>query len=290
MGSMKRNWVWVDNRQQLQKAFEAIDSSPVIGIDTEYDSFRYFREKLCLIQVKTAKKVYLLDPLADIDISPLGKSFSDPGIVKVLHAGDNDIRILSRDYGFRFCNIFDTQKAASLLDLHYLSLGAVIEHFLGKKLEKTKRLQRSQWEARPLSEEQIDYAARDTEHLIELYRVLKGELKKKGLEKKAENAFEEEIASAQWTEKTLDPKGYRKIRGFNELSRSQKARLKALYELRFRKAKETNTAVFLILSDKELIDLARAKIHSPRLLEEEVPLSPRKMRLLGPDLFEVTKK
>jgi len=74
------------------------------------------------------------------------------------------------------------------------------------------------------------------------------------------------------------------------LSRSQKARLKALYELRFQKAKETNTAVFLVLSDKELIDLARAKIHSPRLLEEEVPLSPRKMRLLGPDLFEVTKK
>ena len=290
MGLMKRNWVWVDNHQQLQKAFEAIDSSPVIGIDTEYDSFRYFREKLCLIQVKTAKKVYLLDPLANIDISSLGKSFSDPGIVKVLHAGDNDIRILSRDYGFRFRNIFDTQKAASLLDLHYLSLGAVIEHFLGRKLDKTKKLQRSQWEARPLSEEQIDYAARDTEHLIELYRMLKEDLKKRGLEKKAEEAFEEEVASAQWTEKTLDPRGYRKIRGFNELSRSQKARLKALYELRFQKAKETNTAVFLVLSDKELIDLARAKIHSPRLLEEEVPLSPRKMRLLGPDLFEVTKK
>jgi ribonuclease D len=287
---MKRNWVWVDNHQQLQKAFEAIDSSPVIGIDTEYDSFRYFREKLCLIQVKTAKKVYLLDPLANIDISSLGGSFSDPGIVKVLHAGDNDIRILSRDYGFRFRNIFDTQKAASLLDLHYLSLGAVIEHFLGKKLDKTKKLQRSQWEARPLSEEQIDYAAKDTEHLIELYRMLKEDLKKRGLEKKAEEAFEEEVASAQWTEKTLDPRGYRKIRGFNELSRSQKARLKALYELRFQKAKETNTAVFLVLSDKELIDLARAKIHSPRLLEEEVPLSPRKMRLLGPDLFEVTKK
>ncbi len=290
MGSMKRNWVWVDNHRQLQKAFEAIDSSPVIGIDTEYDSFRYFREKLCLIQVKTAKKVYLLDPLANIDISSLGKSFSDPGIVKVLHAGDNDIRILSRDYGFRFRNIFDTQKAASLLDLHYLSLGAVIEHFLGRKLDKTKKLQRSQWEARPLSEEQIDYAARDTEHLIELYRMLKEDLKKRGLEKKAEEAFEEEVASAQWTEKILDPRGYRKIRGFNELSRSQKARLKALYELRFQKAKETNTAVFLVLSDKELIDLARAKIHSPRLLEEEVPLSPRKMRLLGPDLFEVTKK
>ena len=290
MGSMKRNWVWVDNHQQLQKAFEAIDSSPVIGIDTEYDSFRYFREKLCLIQVKTAKKVYLLDPLANIDISSLGGSFSDPGIVKVLHAGDNDIRILSRDYGFRFRNIFDTQKAASLLDLHYLSLGAVIEHFLGRKLDKTKKLQRSQWEARPLSEEQIDYAAKDTEHLIELYRMLKEDLKKRGLEKKAEEAFEEEVASAQWTEKTLDPRGYRKIRGFNELSRSQKARLKALYELRFQKAKETNTAVFLVLSDKELIDLARAKIHSPRLLEEEVPLSSRKMRLLGPDLFEVTKK
>jgi ribonuclease D len=287
---MKRNWVWVDNRLKLQKALEVINTSPAIGIDTEYDSFRYFRERLCLIQIKTVKKNYLIDPFADIDLSALGKSISDPKVTKILHAGDNDIRILSRDYGYRFHNIFDTQKAASLLDSSHLSLSAVVEQFLGKKLEKAKKLQRSQWEARPLTDEQIEYAARDTEYLLELYRKLGDELKKKGLDRRAERSFEDEVASAKWTERTLDPTGYRRIPGYEELNRSQKNRLQALYKWRFRKAKETNTAVFMVLSDKDILDISRARVHSLQSLEKAVTLSPRKMRLYGAEIVRIAKK
>jgi ribonuclease D len=287
---MKQNWVWVDNPQKLQKAVKAIRTSPLIGIDTEYDSFRYFREKLCLIQIKALKKTYLLDPFAKIDIPSLRSSFADPRIIKILHAGDNDIRILSRDYGFKFNAIFDTQKAAALLGCRYLSLGSIVEQFLGRDLKKTKKMQRSQWESRPLTEEQILYAVRDTEHLIELYRRLSEELREKGLDKKAAKAFEEEIASAKWVEKIFDPRGYRRIGGCEELNRFQKNRLKALHRWRFQKAQETNTALFMILSDQNLLDLSRAKVPSMQSLQKVIQLSPRRLTTLGPELVELLRK
>lgn len=287
---MKQNWVWVDNAQKMQKAVEAIRTSPLVGIDTEYDSFRYFREKLCLIQIKAMKKTYLFDPFAEIDISSLEKSFSDPRIVKILHAGDNDIRILSRDYGFKFNPIFDTQKAASLLGCRYLSLSSVVQQFLGKDLKKTKKMQRSQWESRPLTEEQILYAVQDTEHLIELYRKLSEELRENGLEKNAAKAFEEEIASARWVEKVFDPRGYRRIGGCEELNKFQKNRLKALHRWRFQKARETNTALFMILSDQNLLDLSRSKVHSLSSLQKSIGLSPRRLTTLGPELVELLRK
>jgi len=287
---MKQNWVWVDNPQKLQKAVEAVRTSPLIGIDTEYDSFRYFREKLCLIQIKTLKKTYLFDPFAKIDISSLRSSFSDPRVIKILHAGDNDIRILSRDYGFKFNPIFDTQKAAALLGCRYLSLSSVVQQFLGKDLQKTKKMQRSQWESRPLTEEQILYAVRDTEHLIELYRRLSEELREKGLDKKAAKAFEEEIASARWAEKTFDPRGYLRIGGCEGLNRFQKNRLKALHRWRFQKARDTNMALFMILSDQNLLDLSRAKVHSIQTLHKVIPLSPRRLTTVGPELVDLLKK
>ncbi len=284
---MKRNWAWVDDPQKLQKAVEAISNSPIIGIDTEYDSFRSFREKLCLIQIKTSKKTYLLDPLAGIDLSALKKSVANPRIVKVLHAGDNDIRILSRDYTFQFYNIFDTQKAASLLGSKYLSLSAVIEQFLGKNLEKTKKMQRSQWELRPLTDEQIRYAIQDTEFLFDLYGKLKEELKRHGLEQEAIKAFEEEVRSARWTEKRLDPNGYRRIQGFEELNRTQRNRLRALYQWRFQKARQMNMALFMVLSDQGLLDLARTKVHTLEALERIAKLSPRKLRIFGPEIIRL---
>ena len=126
-----RPWYVVDTQSKAEEAAEDIASSQVIGIDTEYDSLRYFREKLCLIQIRADHRTYLFDPLDGLDISFLGEYFSSPSICKVMHAGDNDIRILKRDYDFVFNNIFDTHRAASLLGTVRLSLANVVGEYLG---------------------------------------------------------------------------------------------------------------------------------------------------------------
>jgi ribonuclease D len=284
---MSCKWLWVDARQKLSKVREDIERAGVIAIDTEYDSFRYFREKLCLLQIGTEQRIYLFDPLdADLDLAFLGRVFASPEQVKVIHAGDNDIRILNRDYGFEFANVFDTHRAASLLGSNHLSLSSVIEQYLGVRLEKPKKMQRSRWEKRPLTEDQLNYAAEDTQHLIPLYRRLYAEIEAKGLQWQAARAFEG-IAAVRWAEKKFNLRGYRGIPGYDTLPSEQKRRLRDHYRWRFRKAKETNMARFMILSDQDLFDIAKIDSVSLDGLIRNGGLSPKKAKHFGNEILGV---
>jgi len=282
---MDHDWVWVDNEQQLERARDEIQNSSLLGVDTEYDSFRYFREKLCLLQLVSGSKTYVVDPLEDLDISFLADLFSDSGVIKILHAGDNDMRILNRDYGFVFKNIFDTSRAASILGCNYLSLAHVVNHYLGVTLDKSKKIQRSKWEQRPLTEEQLHYAVKDTKYLFKLYRILNDKLQKEDLDQRAGEAFRA-MENIRWREKRLDPSGYLKITGCEELNVQQQERLKSLYYWRFEKARETNKARFMILSDQNLFDLSKEEIDTIESLAEQGKLSPRKIRYFGSEIIE----
>jgi ribonuclease D len=252
---VKKTWTFVNTPAKLAKAEKSIRSAPVIALDTEYDSFRYFRDKLCLLQVQTGKRTWLIDPLAEgLDLSFLGDVLIDPDVLKIFHAGDNDIRILKRDYAFAFRNIFDTHRAASLLGFRQLALSTLLEIHLGVTLEK--KMQRSRWDIRPLSEEQLDYAALDTAHLPDLYRKLDTELHEKGMEKEAKRLFVG-LTAVAWRPKTLDRLGHRKLPGYAQLTAGQKERLRLLYRWRFEKAKERNRACFMLLPDSQLVALAR---------------------------------
>jgi ribonuclease D len=284
---MKVKWLWVDARQKLPKVREDIENAAVIAIDTEYDSFRYFREKLCLMQIGTEQRIYLIDPLdTGVDLSFLGKAFASTNQTKVIHAGDNDIRILNRDYGFEFRNVFDTHRAASLLGSNHLSLSSVIEQYLGVRLEKPKKMQRSRWEKRPLTEEQLHYAVEDTQHLIPLYRRLQAEIDAKGLQWQATRAFEG-IAAVRWAEKKFNLRGYRGIEGYDTLNAEKKRRLRELYKWRFRKAQETNTARFMILTDQDLFDIAKIDSLSHDGLITNGRLSPKKAKTYGTEILSI---
>ena len=132
---MKKTWTFVDTPAKLAKAEKRIRTEPTLALDTEYDSFRYFRERLCLLQVQTGGKSWLIDPLADLDLSFLGDVFNNPKILKIFHAGDNDIRILKRNYAFSFQGVFDTHRAASLLGFRRLALSTLLESLLEITLE-----------------------------------------------------------------------------------------------------------------------------------------------------------
>src|SRR5512137_707255 len=197
---MSNSWLFVDTEKKLYRARRGIEAAAVIGIDTEYDSLRYFREKLCLVQISTPAYTYLFDPLNSLDISFIGEVCRDHGVAKVLHAGVNDIRLMNRDFGFTFTNIFDTERAAAILGNTRLALSSLLEDFLGVTLLKRKHLQRSRWDRRPLTGEQLAYAAMDTVYLIELYHVLADLLGRARLDEKARTSFSA-VASARWADK-----------------------------------------------------------------------------------------
>jgi ribonuclease D len=282
---MKNSWVFVNTPAKLAKAEKSIRSTPVIALDTEYDSFRYFREKLCLLQIQAGERTWLIDPLAEgLDLSFLGDVLIDPEILKIFHAGDNDIRILKRDYDFTFRNIFDTHRAASLLGFRQLALTTLLEIHLGVKLEK--KMQRSRWDIRPLSEEQLDYAALDTAHLPGLYRVLDAELHEKGLEKEAKHHFVG-LTAVVWRPKALDRVGHRKLPGYGQLTSEQKERVRQLYRWRFEKADEINRACFMLLPDPQLVALARLEAASLATLAGPGLLSAEGSHRFGPELLKI---
>lgn len=253
---MNKTWFLVDTQKKLQRAVDDFDNSSLLSIDTEYDSFRYFREKLCLIQIKAHNATYVLDPLYNLDLSFLGKYLADEEIVKILHAADNDIRLLKRDYGFDFENIFDTHRAAHILGFQQLSLDKMIFEFLGVELKKCKKMQRSRWDNRPLTDEQLQYAVQDVKYLPALYEEQLAELHKRGLAEIAGDAFAK-IASSRWQEKKIDRRGHIKIDGYYSLDLQQKELLKKIYAWRFLRAKEENRAIFMFLPDKTLLDIVQ---------------------------------
>ncbi len=279
-------YLWVDNEDALLYARQTINKADIISLDTEYDSFRYFRDKLCLIQIRAGKENFLLDPLGPLDISFLGVPLANPAVKIITHAGDNDIRLLKRDYGFSFTSLFDTYLAAMVLGFQRLALSRLANHFLGVEMQKTKKIQRSRWDVRPLEEEQLKYAALDVFYLEGLYHKLDESLEKKGLKSEAAQAFSQ-IVQVSWQEKTIDDRGHLRIRGCQELSDRQRARLKKLFLWRFEKAREKNRSFFMILSDETLLKLSRlARITSDSIASQG--LLPRdKIREYGPEIISV---
>ena len=265
---MNTNWLLVNTPEAARRAAEHLRKASILGIDTEYDSFRYFREKLCLIQVYAPMTTYVLDATADLDLSFLARPFKSKSIVKILHAADNDIRLLKRDYGFEFQNIFDTHRAAMLLGFRQLSLDKMIKEFLDVDLKKSKKMQRSRWDHRPLTEEQLKYAVQDVTLLPALYEKQKTGLREQGLENSAREAFAK-IAAASWQERTFDRHGYSKIKGYYALASEQKELLKKLYIWRFEQAKEANCAVFMFLPDEKLAELVQKKDSLQDILSPE---------------------
>ncbi len=276
----------IDTPQKLEAAQGDILNARRIGIDTEYDSFRYFREKLCLIQICTESRAYIFDPLLNMDISFLGHAFINSSAVKIIHACDNDIRLLNRDYGFRFRNIFDTYRAASILGSTSLSLSSIVWECLGVELKKPRKIQRSRWDIRPLTGEQLNYAALDTRYLPGLYLHLKEGLMRNNLEEEAEAIFHK-MANVRWSEKTFHPGGSSRIEGYDGLKGSQRCHLKSLYRWRFETAKRTNTAVFLVLSDRNIMDLSKGNGQTIRSLSESGIISAAKLKTFGPEIIKI---
>jgi ribonuclease D len=274
---MEKEWILVDTPKKIRRATDNFENTTVLSIDTEYDSFRYFREILCLIQIHASGTTYIFDPLSKLNLDFLGKFFNNNGIVKILHAADNDIRLLKRDYQFDFQNIFDTHRAALILGLRQLSLEKMISHFLGTELKKSKKMQRSRWDKRPLTDEQLQYAMQDVTFLPALYEEQLRQLLSKGMEETASDAFAK-IAAATWQEKTIDRRGHTKIAGYYTLNSEQKDLLKKLYAWRFKQAKTQNCAIFMFLPDEVLFNLAEKAENMQEILSAE------KFKLYGEQL------
>lgn len=168
----------ITSADQLKETVAELRTHEIIACDLEADSMHHYREQVCLLQISTKEKNYIVDPLLCPDFSPLVPIFADPSIVKIFHGADYDVRMLHRGFGIEIVNLFDTMIACQFLGEPAVGLAAVLKKRFSVELDK--KYQQADWSRRPLPPEMLDYAAKDTSLLIPLYKELTAELTAKG--------------------------------------------------------------------------------------------------------------
>jgi ribonuclease D len=220
-------------------------------VDTEADSLHAYPEKVCLIQVSTAEGDRLIDPLSKVDLTPFLEALS--GHQLIMHGADYDLRLLRKHHDFVPKAIFDTMLAARLLGIRQFSLGNLVEHYLGVKLQKGA--QKANWALRPLTERMERYARNDTHFLKPLADCLQGDLAAKGRldwHKECCDRLIEESAGQE----PANPDRLWRMRGSQTLSREGLAILREVWRWREKEAVAANRPPFFILSHDILVDIA----------------------------------
>lgn len=249
----------------LDVAVQAMAREPAIALDTESNSFHHYPEQLCLIQIATRHKVYIIDTIVLKDIAPLKKVLIDDSIKKVIHGADYDIRSLDRHCGFHIRNLYDTNIAARFAGTTRVSLGALIEDLLGVTIQKSKRLQRANWGQRPLSAEALSYAAADVRYLLSL-----GEILDQRLQALGRSAWVAEecarLEEVRYTAPNLEA-AYLSVKGSKNLDERGLAILQSLFQFREEEARRQRRPPFFVMPDEALIFIAA----NPTVALSEVP-------------------
>lgn len=244
---------YVKTPAELATLVKQLARETELAVDTEAASFHRFIDRIYLIQLSTHHENTIIDPLTVGDVSALGALLADPAIEVVFHDADYDLRILDRDYRMRARKLFDTRVAAQLLGEPAVGLAALLEKYLGVRLDK--KYQRADWSRRPLPREMLEYAALDTQHLLPLRDRLRAELEAKGRMTWATEEFAR-MEGVRWTPAATNGDAALRMKGARALSRRGLAVLQQLWHWRESVAAELDRASFRVLSNEALLAAA----------------------------------
>ncbi len=234
--------------------------SDFVCVDTEFMRENTFWPELCLIQIADSEEAAAIDPLArDLDMKPLMDLLvNNEDVLKIFHAGGQDVEIIYNITGKTPHPIFDTQIAMmAVSQSEQIGYSNLVESWLGTVVDKGARF--TDWSRRPLTDRQIDYAIGDVTYLSTIFPKLLKRLIKTG--------------RGAWLniemEKLADPANYRndpnqawqriKASGRNP---AMLGRLKALAHWRELEAQDKNIPRGRIARDETVADIAS---HPPKV-------------------------
>ncbi|HEY8626315.1 MAG TPA: HRDC domain-containing protein [Solirubrobacteraceae bacterium] len=254
-----------------------------LGIDTEFMSEGRYRALLCLVQVAVEAgegeppMIALIDPLEGTDVRSLAELLGDPDVEVVLHAGRQDVAILRRVWRTEINNIFDTQIAAGFAGgSAQAGYGNLLGAMLGRTVGKTASYTR--WDARPLTGEQLFYAADDVLHLLELADEIQHRLESSSrLEWAREECRRLESASDE-----RDPyAAWERLPRVGQLDPRARAVARELAAWRERTASAQDRPVGSVLPDPALVELAKRRPSDLKALEQIRGLHPPTIKRRG---------
>ena len=226
-----------------------------LALDTEFVWERTYSPVPCLLQLATADRLAVLDPLEDVDVGPIAQLVGDPAVQLVMHAPAGDLLLFATRYGVRATSVFDTQLAAGFVG-HGISMAydRLVERVAGVTLTHNETF--SDWSRRPLTDAQIQYAADDVRYLFAVADALLAKLDEMGRRSWAED----EITRRYGPAATIEPdpqRAYLKVARRGRLSGRQLASLRAVAAWREEEARTRDLPPGWVLKDPSVVEVAR---------------------------------
>jgi ribonuclease D len=250
----------IDDSKTLADLCARLAKSPFVAIDTEFMRENTFWPDLCLIQIADGNEAAAIDPkAAGLDMTPLLDLMTkNEDVLKVFHAGGQDLEIVCNLTGTTPHPLFDTQVAAMALGQgEQVGYSNLVDAWLGITLDKGARF--TDWGRRPLDKRQIDYAIGDVTHLATIFPMMLEKLRTTGRGDWLDQEMERIADPANYV--TEPENAWKRVK-----IASRKAevlgRLQSLAAWREIEARTKNLPRGRIVKDETLGDLA---LHPPRI-------------------------
>jgi len=264
--------IWIDRNEELPALASELESHGSIGVDTEFLRERTFFPKLCLLQLSAAGRVWCVDTLRVGSLEPLMRALTLPGMRKLLHAARQDLEAIYLCTKKVLSPVFDTQIAAACIGLKpQIGYAELVKTLLDVVVPKGQT--RTDWSKRPLTREQLEYAADDVLYLAEVAALLTARLESLG-----RTHWADEDCAALENLDLYEPdsaKSWQRLRGIAQLEPIARARAKAVAVWRERVARERNLPRAWILADAAIFSIAHAAPVDAAGLQAVQPLDQR---------------
>ena len=254
----------IKTNQELNTCCQHWQSKAFLGMDTEFMRVNTFYPQLALIQVNDGDAIYLIDPLGISEWEAFAELMLSPGVIKIFHSCSEDLGVFVRHFGLLPTPLFDTQIANAFLNEGFgLSYQNLVAAQSGHELPKGET--RSDWLQRPLTQQQLQYAALDVEYLPAIYLAQKEQLQEQGRLSWVEEDCQR--LSGNYREELAQDfsQAYLGFSAAWQLNGEQLRLLKLLAEWREKRARQRDKPKNWIVQDKSILEIAR---YQPQALQE----------------------
>jgi ribonuclease D len=281
------NFEYIDTADALVDYCERISGADALAIDTEFVRTRTLVPQLGLIQVYDGQHLGLIDPVAIKDLSVFNEVLTNPNIIKVLHACSEDLDALWFNLKVIPSPLFDSQFAANLLDMgQTLGYANLVEKMLNVHVDKGES--RTDWIARPLSPEQLKYAAADVYYLLPVYRDIAKQVEEQG---QTEWVFAEStFLSSKKRAKLPSDLAYLSIKNNWKLGARSRQALKDIASWRLQQAQQRDMAINFVLREQGMLEVATKLPDNKAKLFQLDTITPKEARLHTDILLELVQK
>jgi ribonuclease D len=251
--------VYITDSNQLNAFIGRAMNSDVLAIDTEFLREKTFHARLCLLQMATRDEDVIVDPFEVTDLTPLIPLMQNPNVMKLFHAGRQDVGILYRELGIMPRPVFDTQIAAALLGFtQQVGYAALVHAECGVQLKKGDSY--TDWSRRPLADSQISYAAEDVIYLPKVYSKMKRRLEDMGRLHWLDHDFHELVNPDKYDTKPRER--YLRLKRVNQLSRKQLSAAREFAAWREERAESANIPRKWVVTDEQIVESCKRETRS----------------------------